>query len=180
MRDDNRDMRSSPSTINVGATANGRVAQAGAHLTRDRLMEIAVARGCSHYRLFVAPGPASDDPTISHEFLGCALLQGVEDVETFQSIRVGAMVLSDLGNDPQLIRTLAEDLGVSVRLTQLATVALGAGDEPLFWRSMLDAAEPGPVDDDFFPTASRLSLESFSGGTGSTLRRQWLRTAYRR
>lgn len=100
-----------------------KIAEVGAGHTavgRSRLLGIAVSRGCTHYRSFVAPAEVSDDPSIPHEFLGCALLQGEDNLETFQAIRVGAMVLSDPRNDVALMKAYAEELKVSARLVQLA------------------------------------------------------------
>ncbi len=65
---------------------------------RRKLLAIAVARGCDQYAPLWPELRPKDDLTLPKEVLGCALLRGPADEETFQSIRCGAMVLSDLGN----------------------------------------------------------------------------------
>jgi hypothetical protein len=145
---------------------------------RARLVGTAVARGCTHYRAFADPELVSDDPNLPHELLGCALLQGDIDVDTFAAFRVGGMVLSDLGNNITRMCLFATELGVDRRLAQLANVALAACDEPAFWRAVLDEVGVRPPADEFCPGASRLSLETHIVGSPTPFLRQWLRTAY--
>lgn len=71
--------------------------------SRRHLLAVAVARGCRHYAPVWPELKPEDDPGVPHEALGCALLRGPADAETFQAPRCGVMVLSDLANSPQQI-----------------------------------------------------------------------------
>lgn len=150
-------------------------------LTREELLGIAIARGCSHYRSLVPNVLVRDNPAVPHEFLGCALLSGSPDADTFQAIRVGAMVLSDLLNDPQQMAKAATKFGVVSRLTHIARMALEVQDSPDCWRAVL-ACLPTTIDLEagFLPGASRFRSESPITGPGRGPSRVWLRTNYHR
>lgn len=150
--------------------------------SRDQLIGIAVARGCRHYASFADSWNKVDVPTIPHEVLGCALLRGAPDVDTFQSIRVASMVLSDAGNSPDMIGAAAAALGVESRVTHIAKLALKADNRPDFWEAVLasipaadNASEAG-----FLPGITRFRCESPMTGLGRGPSRVWLRTAYAR
>lgn len=148
-------------------------------LSRDELMQIAVARGCRHYASFVPPGGAMrDDPELLHEVLGAALLRGPEDAATFQAIRCGAMVLSDLGNSAARIAAASEQLGVAHRVAHVARLGLLADDYPHFWDALLRVLPVALVRDDFLPGVSRLTSETRVAGPGRFSIRTWLRTQY--
>lgn len=153
-------------------------AQAG-RLPRKTLLQTAVARGCRHYAPLhsfeVAP---ADLPELPHEVLGAALLRGPEDTETFQAIRCGAMVLSDLGNAPQKIRDAGEYFGVSHRIAHIARLALTADGHPEFWTAILNLLPSGPAPEPFLPDVSRLTSETRMGDPRGSPARVWLRTRY--
>ena len=85
-----------------------------AALSRNELLGVAIARGCHHYAPFVAPEFVADQPALSHELLGCALLRGPADLDTFQGEQIGVRLLifqSGIGSkqwqpDPSPIRLL--------------------------------------------------------------------------
>ena len=150
-------------------------------LTRADLFRIAVARGCRHYAPLLGPGTAPDDvPGLPHEMLGAALLRGAPDTATFQAIRCGAMVLSDLGNSPQRIGEVSEQFGVAGRVAHLARLGLEADQHPGFWSAVLKALPPALDDDPFLPGVSRFTSETRLAGTGQPPVRVWLRTHYGR
>lgn len=155
--------------------------RAAANLSRRKLLAMAVARGCWHYATLwpdIAPDGRS---TLRHEFLGCALLRGPANVETFQAIRCGAMVLSDSGNSPELIALAAQELGVAGRVAHVARLGAAHDERPAFWRRMLAALPAAaPREQDFLPGLSRLVLETLVLGRGRAPQRIWLRTDYRR
>jgi hypothetical protein len=149
-------------------------------LSRDQLIGIAVARGCHHYAPFVAPHLVVDEPELSHEVLGCALLRGPTDLDTFHSVRVGAMVLSDESCSPAVVNAAAEAMGVRERLAHIAQVALAAGERPDYWMEIL-AGNPTRLSDDesdFLPGISRFTVETGKSGPGRGPVRVWLRTHY--
>lgn len=150
-------------------------------LTRDALLRVAVARDCRHYAALLPPDSAPDDvPGLPHELLGAALLRGAPDAATFQAIRCGAMVLSDLGNSAQGIGEASEQFGVTSRVAHLARLGLHADQHPGFWAAVLNALPPGAEDDPFLPGISRLTSETRMAGPGQQPRRVWLRTHYAR
>lgn len=149
-------------------------------MSRDELIGIAIARGCHHYAPFVAKGLIADRRDVPHELLGCALLCGPPNLDTFQAIRVAAMVLSDTGcSAPSVVRA-ADALGVSSRLAHIARVALAVDDRPAYWRAILAQLPPHDLapEADFLPKVSRFSLESGKPGPGLGPVRVWLRTDY--
>ena len=150
-------------------------------LTRDDLLGVAIARGCTHYAPLWPNLRDEDSDWLPHEVLGCALLRGVADAETFQAIHCGAMVLSDLHNDPALIAAAAERLAVLPRVTHLAKQGLHGDDQPEFWmqvrRRLPDLAS---AEAEFLPGLSRLRLETGRAGLDQGARFVWLRTAYPR
>ena len=151
-----------------------------AALSRNELLGVAVARGCHHYAPFVAPEFVADRPELSHEVLGCALLRGPADLDTFQCIRVAAMVLSDEACSSTTVAAAAAELGVESRLAHIARVALAAGDRPGYWRKVLEAL-PSPIEAneaEFLPGVSRFRLETGKSGPGMGAAWIWLRTHY--
>lgn len=150
-------------------------------LTREELLRIAVARGCQHYAPLLPPGAVpADVPDLPHEALGTLLLRGAPDAATFQAIRVGAMVLSDLANDPQRLREAAARLGVTARVAHLAQLGLAADHHPEFWTAIAQGLLPNSAEASFFPGISRLTSETRMAGPGRRPSRVWLRTRYAR
>ena len=150
--------------------------------SREHLMREAVARGCRHYAPLLAPdsapAAASDLP---HEVLGVALLRGPQDVDTFQAIRCGAMVLSDLKNDPSSVRTAAEHFGVTHRVAHVARLGLANDTHPGHWATLLSMLPGDTREDGFLPGLSRLTFETWVHPLSSRkLVRTWLRTAWAR
>ncbi len=150
-------------------------------LPRDDLLRTAIGRGCSHYAPLWPHLAPEDLDWLPHEILGCALLRGAADAETFQAIRCGAMILSDLDNDPGLIATAAEALAVLPRLSHISKLGLQGDDHPEFWtrlrRSLPDLSA---TEVEFLPGLSRLCSETGRTGQNQGTVRIWLRTAYRR
>ncbi len=152
-----------------------------ADLTRDQLLGIAVRRGCRHYQSQLPPNTAAvDDPRVPHEVLGAALLRGSPDGPTFQAIRCGAMVLSDLGNSPPRIAEACEQFEVAHRAAHIARLGLLADEYPEFWRAVLDALPPATGEEQFLPGVSRLTSETRLPRPGGQPVRIWLRTHYAR
>lgn len=91
------------------------------------------------------------------------------------------MVLSDLGNSPELIAAAAEQLGVAGRVAHIVRLGLSTDVHPEFWTAV-QAALPGPAteEQDFLPGVSRLVAETRLSGPGESPVRTWLRTQYRR
>lgn len=149
-------------------------------MSADELRAAAIARGCAHYAPLWPNLAPADRVGLPHEALGCALLRGAATAETFQSIRCGAMVLSDLGNAPELIAAAAEELGVAGRVAHLARLGSSADGHPEFWAA-LRTALPGVAaeEQDFLPGVSRLVAETRVSGPGKGPARTWLRTYYR-
>ena len=149
--------------------------------SRDELLGIAVARGCDHYAAWIAPRLAVDRPDLRHEALGCALVRGPADLETFQAIRVGAMVLSDHRCEPAVVVFEATSRGVGARVAQIARIASDHDPERRdYWQRLLcELPESDPAEAAFLPTLSRYSAETGKIGLGRGAARVWLRTAYR-
>jgi hypothetical protein len=145
---------------------------------RDDLLAMAVARGCDHYRPFLLPEiELRDDGDIPNEILACALMRGPRDAPTFQAIRCGAMVLSDLDNSPEAVAQAAHVMGVSNRVRHVAKVALSGDRHPEYWRHVLDlltGLEPDS-ESEFLPSVSRLTSETHWTRAGRGVRREWLR-----
>lgn len=90
------------------------------------------------------------------------------------------MVLSDLGNSPELIATAAEELGVAGRVAHVVRLALSADVHPEFWSAVRTALPDLAADEqDFLPGVSRLVAETRVSGPGKGPARTWLRTQYR-
>lgn len=152
---------------------------ATADLTRDQLLRVAVARGCRHYAPLLSPNAtATDNAELPHEMLGAALLRGPADAATFQAIRCGAMILSDLGNSPQRIAEASEYFGVAHRVAHVARLGLAFDQHPEFWRATLDTLPSVAGEEQFLPGVSRLTSETWMAGPGRGLARTWLRTHY--
>jgi hypothetical protein len=150
--------------------------------SRDELLALAVARGCRPYASFAPAAQVIPQPELPHEILGCALLRGAADAETFRSIRVGAMVLADLSNSPETMAGAAHFFGVEDRLAHLARLGFAVDIEKDFWADILarlPCAE-NQGDDFFLPGASRLSFETPRTGPRGAASRVWLRTHHRR
>lgn len=174
--------RSSPVSVPVGSDIGFlRACREAAGLSSDELRAVAVARGCSHYAPLWPGLTPADRPELPHEILGCALLRGPANAETFQSIRCGAMVLSDPGNSAELIAAAAGRLHVTVRVAHIARVGLKVDSHPEFWDRVLQALrDPSPAESEFLPGVSRLVAETRLSGSGKGAARTWLRTRYRR
>jgi hypothetical protein len=152
-----------------------------AQLPRAELLAAAAIRGCYYYLPLWPHLSPRELASMPHEVLGCALLRGPQDVETFQAIRCGAMVLSDLGNIPERIAVAAEKLCVGGRVAHIARLALAADGHPDFWTKILAALPGNPVEElDFLPGVSRLVAETRRSGPNKGPVRTWLRTAYQR
>jgi hypothetical protein len=151
-------------------------------LGRDELIGIAVARGCRHYAAFVPLELVKDRQDLPQEVLGCALLAGPQDVETFRAIRVGAMILSDAGNFAHAMADAADAFGVTSRLLHIVHVGAEADNRPDFWREVLAhlPATDSASEARFLPDASRFSVENRLNGHGRSADRAWLHTNYRR
>lgn len=164
----------------VGASAL--FVQRVTELDRERLLRIAVARGCRHYAGFLPVGmEAEDNPELSHEALGVALLGGQADAVTFQAIRCGAMVLSDLANSPRAIGELGRLRGVAHRVAHTARLGLVADEHPDFWQRVLRELPDEVSEEDFLPGVSRFTSESRSSSASRLVPvRVWLRTYYAR
>ncbi len=158
-----------------------RACRQAAKLTRPDLLRVAVARGCSHYApLWPHLRPENLD-WLPHEVLGCALLRGAADAETFQAIRCGAMLLSDLNNDAALIATAAGELAVLPRVAHLSKLGLHGDDQPEFWMQVRRHLPDLSSDEaEFLPGLSRLRLETGRAGQDQDVMADWLRTDYRR
>lgn len=173
---------SAPLAAPAGADAGfWRSCQDAAQLSQDELRAVAVARGCWHYAPLWPHLSPADRTGLPHEILGCALLRGPVTAETFQSIRCGAMVLSDLGNEPKLIAAAAKQLGVSGRVAHLVGLGLAADKHQEFWERIgVALADQRAEEQDFLPGVSRLVTETRLSGAGKGPARVWLRTQYRR
>ena len=155
--------------------------QRAADLRRDQLLGIAVARGCRHYAPFLPVDvTATDDPDIPHEVLAAALLGGPADAATFQAIRCGAMVLSDLANSPRIIGDVCVQWGVAHRAGHIARLGLAADTHPDFWREVLRELPVAVMEEEFLPGISRFTSETRQPGGRSAPVRVWLRTHYSR
>ena len=164
-----------------GLTANVRPVSASGimDLSRNALLRIAVARGCRHYAPLLPPEATPGNvPDLPHEVLGAALLRGASDAATFQAIRCGAMILSDLGNSPERLGEAGEQFGVTCRIAHLARLGLLADQHPGFWTAVQNALPPSADGDPFLPGVSRLTSETRMAGPGQKPSRVWLRTHY--
>lgn len=152
-----------------------------ARKSRRHLLAVAIARGCRHYAPLWPELKPEDDPQLPHEAIGCALLRGPADAETFQAIRCGAMVLGDLANSPKQVAIAAELFGVVDRVAHIARIGSAADEHRMFWQQILKvlSVQKG-TDGDFLPSVSRLVAETRVSGPGGGPARVWLRTAYRR
>ncbi len=149
--------------------------------SRVDLLSVAIARGCAHYAPLWPEITPCDDPELPHEILGCALLRGPTDADTFQMIRCGAMVLCDLGNLPARIAYAAKVMGVAGRVLHIARLGLAEDTYPEYWTKIRKLLPDLPtVEQDFLPGVSRLAVETKLSGPGKGPERVWLRTAYSR
>lgn len=152
-----------------------------AGLSPDALRAVAIARGCSHYAPLWPNLTSADRAGLPQEALGCALLRGPATAETFQSIRCGAMVLSDLENSPEMIAAAAEQMDVAGRVAHIVRLGLSADVHPEFWAAVRVALHDVAADEeDFLPGLSRLVAETRLSGPEKGPVRTWLRTQYRR
>ncbi len=148
-------------------------------LSRAQLLAIALARGCRHYAGLWPELKPADTADFPHEILGVALLAGPADVATFQAIRCGAMVLSDLGNNPARITEASSQLGLTARVAHVARLGRAADEHAEFWDRILSALPPTANEEsDFLPGISRLVSETRIAGPGFGRLRVWLRTNY--
>jgi len=143
--------------------------------TRPELLALAVAKGCRHY----APQWPELPPVkgiLPNEVLGCCLLRGPADVETFRAIRCAAMVLSDLHNRADEIGWAARRFRVAGRAMHIARLGLTADTYPAYWLRVIDALSPfEPDEPEFMPGVSRLVSETRWTATGLGASWQWLR-----
>ena len=140
-----------------------------------------MARGCRHYAPLLTRGATVvDEPNLLQEVLGAALLRGPADAATFQAIRCGAMVLSDLGNSADRIAEACRQFGVTHRAVHIARLGLLADNHPDYWRALLEVLPPTSAEESFLPGLSRLTSESRLSGPGRAPVRIWLRTQYER
>jgi len=150
-----------------------------AALSRESLLSIAIARGCRHYAPLLPDDVAViDHPALPHEMLGAALLRGPADAGTFQAIRCGAMVLSDLGNSVVRIRDAANYFGVAHRVAHIARLGLKFDTHPEFWATLLDLIVAHASEAEFLPGVSRFVSETRMSGFGRGPAREWLRTCH--
>lgn len=148
---------------------------------REDLIAVAVARGCRHYATVWPEVVPIERPDLPHEILGCALLRGPADLDTFQTIRCGAMVLGDLGNLPARIALAAKRLDVVGRVAHIAALGCAVDHHAGFWREVLAGLPAAsPAEKDYLPGISRLVSETRMSGLGRGPVRVWLRTDYRR
>jgi len=121
-------------------------------------------------------------PEIPHEVLGCALLQGPPGVATFESIRVGSSILSDLGNEAESIAAAAAALGVEERVAHIVRLGFEFDTNPEYWSGIWSFLPIEPSDEEvaFLPGVSRLSIEMGMTGMGRGFKRVWLRSAWAR
>ncbi len=147
-------------------------------LTRSQLLAVALARGCRHYAPLWPEVAPADLAWLPPEVLGCALLRGPETAATFQAIRCGAMILSDLGNRPERIAQAAKIYDVAARMVHLARLGRAEDTYPEYWAGVLAALpEVSAIEEDFLPGASRLMAETRRSGPGLGVKRIWLRPA---
>ena len=172
--------RGEAGVASVADTGFVRACREALRLPRKQLLAVAIARGCRHYApLWPGLAPVGRG-TLPHEILGAALLRGPADVETFQAIRCGAMVLSDLGNSPERIAEAAIKLGVSGRVAHVARLGQVEDDHAEFWGRVLSALPfTATGEDGFLPGLSRFISETRLAGLGHGPARVWLRTHYR-
>ncbi|HWL53224.1 MAG TPA: hypothetical protein VNQ90_12370 [Chthoniobacteraceae bacterium] len=145
-------------------------------------MRIAIGHGCRHYAplLPTFSSGSVERADLPHEVLGVALLHGPRDGETFQAIRCGAMVLSDLGNHPEMILAAADYFGVADRLAHIARLGFEFDDHPGYWETLLSPALPSSEEAAFLPGLSRLTSETRMTKIGRHPVRTWLRTRWLR
>lgn len=135
------------------------------------LAAIAVKRGCGHYAHFAIQQPT--DSEISNETLACALMAAPMP-EGFDCFRCGAMLLSDVTNDPRLVAEAAERLGAAARVGYVAALALEHDKEHRdFWAQIATLCPT--VSTESLPGISRLTAEPGIGRLGEKLPRIWLR-----
>lgn len=145
-------------------------------LTRSQLLAVALARGCRHYAPLWPELVPVNFCWLPQEALGCALLCGPETASTFQAIRCGSMILSDLGNRSERIAQAAKIFEVAVRVAHLARLGQVEDDYPKYWVGILAALPDLPAGDgDFLPGVSRLVAETRRSGPGRGAKRVWLR-----
>jgi len=149
-------------------------------LPRSQLLAVALARGCRHYAPLWPELVPANLTWLPQEALGCALLRGPETASTFQAIRCGAMILSDLGNEPGRIAQAAKIFDVAERVAHLARLGQVDDDFPEYWTGVLAALPDLPAaGEDFLPRVSRLVAETWRSGPGQGAKRVWLRPVVR-
>lgn len=158
-----------------------RICRRAAGFSRNELLAAAIARGCRHYAPLWPDLRPADLDWLPHEILGCALMRGSIDEETFRAVRCGAMVVSDLGNTPERVAAAAVQLDVGGRVAHVAQLGLADDIHRDFWRRILTGLPQLPPEErDFMPGLSRLVAETRMRGSGKGPARVWLRTDYRR
>ena len=147
--------------------------------SRSELLALAIDRGCTHYASLWPRLPAPKG-VLPHEVLGCALLRGPEDAETFQAIRCGAMVLSDAHNDAERVAEAAIRLAVVGRVSHIVKLGLRYDASPEFWRAVIAALPAGCTAEEFLPAVSRLARETFGASPRHGVIREWMRSDFAR
>jgi len=139
----------------------------------DKLIRLAVTRGCYHYSSGYPP--VENDPglaVISNEELVSLLLLGSNEYEPF-AIRCAAQLISSC--DAELLAFVGRRERVERSLAYIANVALqhDAGSEG-FWNELLDClGNQAPIPDGIMPHWSRFVSQTgvTRGGQGSV---KWL------
>ncbi len=140
-------------------------------------MALAVARGCRHYAPMVHGHAAPPRlRALAHEVLACALLR-FPMPGGFDAFRCGAMVLSDLNNQPGAISAAADYFDVAGRVGYVVCVGLACDSAHGFWER-LKPLFPQADDCGLLPGPSRLVSETRMSGRFRGPVRIWLRTDY--
>lgn len=146
---------------------------------RPELLALAISRGCAHYASLWPHLPVAKG-VLPQEVLGCGLLRGPEEAETFQAIRCGAMILSDRHNDAARVAEAAVRLGVADRVFHVATLGRRYDAYPAYWRSVIEELPDGCTSEEFLPGVSRLTRETFGTLPRRGVIREWLRSDFAR
>lgn len=112
-----------------------------------KLVEEAIARGCSHYRINPDKSYEINFPEASNEKIAMALLSPCNSYEP-QWLRIGAQLLSHPSNNPkQLARISIKDRSASV-LKYIAQCGRQTEPENPFWQEIINQLQnyqPGPA-----------------------------------
>ena len=101
------------------------------------LEQLAVARGCWHYRQPEMPDPPRvDESLFTNEELAIALLSPSHPYSP-HTIRVGAAMLGAVDNSSERLATLAEAEGCEMVVRYIARVALHFEPDNHFWHELI-------------------------------------------